>query len=138
MAAPIPKSLLQLQDRLQTVSTEYQKLQNELSVAVDKRQRLDAQLQENKMVKKEFDTLKTENTVYKLMGPVLVPQDLTEAKANVETRLDFIGGEIRRTEQQLTEINEKIEKKKLEIVEVQTSLQQSQPPTAGKALPVAA
>lgn len=41
-----------LQARLQAASTEYQKLQNDLSVAVDSRQRLDAQLQENEMVKK--------------------------------------------------------------------------------------
>ena len=41
-----------LQARLQATSTEYQKLQSDLSVAVDSRQRLDAQLQENEMVKK--------------------------------------------------------------------------------------
>ena len=41
-----------LQARLQAASTEYQKLQSDLSVAVDSRQRLDAQLQENEMVKK--------------------------------------------------------------------------------------
>jgi len=41
-----------LQARLQAVSAEYQKLQSDLSVAVDSRQRLDAQLQENEMVKK--------------------------------------------------------------------------------------
>ena len=41
-----------LQARLQAASTEYQKLQTDLSVAVDSRQRLDAQLQENEMVKK--------------------------------------------------------------------------------------
>jgi hypothetical protein len=41
-----------LQARLQAASAEYQKLQSDLSVAVDSRQRLDAQLQENEMVKK--------------------------------------------------------------------------------------
>ena len=41
-----------LQARLQEASTEYQKLQSDLSVAVDSKQRLDAQLQENEMVKK--------------------------------------------------------------------------------------
>ena len=41
-----------LQARLQVASTEYQKLQSDLSAAVDSRQRLDAQLQENEMVKK--------------------------------------------------------------------------------------
>ena len=41
-----------LQARLQAASAEYQKLQSDLSTAVDSRQRLDAQLQENEMVKK--------------------------------------------------------------------------------------
>ena len=41
-----------LQARLQAASAEYQKLQGDLSVAVDSRQRLDSQLQENEMVKK--------------------------------------------------------------------------------------
>ena len=45
-------SMEKLQARLQATSTEYQKLQSDLSTAVDSRQRLDAQLQENEMVKK--------------------------------------------------------------------------------------
>ncbi len=35
-----------------------------------------------------------DNTVYKLVGPVLVKQDQTEAKQNVDTRLDFIRSEM--------------------------------------------
>lgn len=38
--------------RLQEVSTEYQKLQSDLAVQVEKRTRLDAQSSENEMVKK--------------------------------------------------------------------------------------
>jgi len=132
VATTVSKTLSQLQDRLQTVSNEYQKLQNELSAAVDKRQKLDAQLQENKMVQKEFVSLTPQNTIYKLVGPVLVQQDSAEAKSNVEKRLDFINGEIKRTEDQLLELNEKSEKKKLEIVEAQTSIQKLQQPPAGK------
>lgn len=42
----------------------------------------------------EFSTLTEKNTVYKLIGPVLVQQDQTEAKANVEKRLEFITSEM--------------------------------------------
>ena len=45
-------SLIQLQARLQTLSNEFQKLQADLAVAVEARQRLDAQLGENELVKK--------------------------------------------------------------------------------------
>lgn len=31
--------------------------------------------------------------VYKLVGPVLIPQDLIEAKANVAKRLEYMQGE---------------------------------------------
>ena len=103
---------MSLGTRLQSKSAEYQKLQDDLAVLVDKRTRLDAQLSENETVKKvclfslpsclahssmllqEFANLTPNNTIFKLIGPVLVPQDQTEARANVETRLDFIRGEM--------------------------------------------
>lgn len=104
-----------LQERFQTVSAEFQKIQNDLSLAVDARQKLEAQLSENELVKKvdmshpphtdhprfmhriitqEFAALTGDNTVYKIVGPVLVQQDQSEAKQNVNTRLDFIRGEM--------------------------------------------
>jgi prefoldin beta subunit len=43
---------MSLQVRLQNASEEFQKLQNDLSNAVEARQRLDAQLSENELVKK--------------------------------------------------------------------------------------
>lgn len=42
----------------------------------------------------EFANLKPENTIYKLIGPALVVQDQDEAKTNVNTRLEFIRGEM--------------------------------------------
>ena len=46
------EAALQLQERLQNASAEYQKLQSELSDVVEARQKLDAQLSENELVKK--------------------------------------------------------------------------------------
>jgi hypothetical protein len=43
---------MSLEARLQAASTDYQRLQAELSNAVEARQRLDAQLSENELVKK--------------------------------------------------------------------------------------
>lgn len=42
----------------------------------------------------EFQYLTPNNTVYKLIGPVLVQQDQAEAKSNVDKRLEFIQGEM--------------------------------------------
>ncbi|KAJ7169764.1 Prefoldin [Mycena filopes] len=105
---------MSLQVKLQTASSEYQKLQADLSNAVEARQRLDAQLSENELVKKEFAQLAPNNVVYKQIGPVLVKQDQAEAKSNVETRLEFIRGEIKRVETQLGDIQSKSESKKNE------------------------
>ncbi|KAL0071882.1 Prefoldin subunit 6 [Marasmius tenuissimus] len=121
-------SLAALQEKFQAGSRDYQKLQADLSNAVEARQRLDAQLSENIMVKQELNSLKPENEVYKQIGPVLVKQDQAEAKSNVGTRLEFIRGEIKRIEAQLKDIETKSEKKKQELVEIQTSLQQQQQP----------
>ncbi len=102
---------MSLEARLQAASSDYQKLQADISNVVEARQRLDAQLSENELVKKgcrkrifcsmgsdsitqEFGTLSANNVVFKLVGPVLVKQDQAEAKSNVEKRLEFIGGEM--------------------------------------------
>jgi len=81
----------------------------------------------------EFAQLTSENTVFKLIGTVLVKQDQAEAKSNVNTRLDFIRSEMfgfssdptkseltnkpcsRRVEGQIKEIEQGQEKKKGEV-----------------------
>ncbi|KAL5534861.1 hypothetical protein ACEPAG_1326 [Sanghuangporus baumii] len=125
-----------LESRLQDASTAYQKLQSELSAAVEARQKLDAQLTETSAVKKEFATLKPGNTVYKLTGPVLVPQDQAEARANVDKRLDFIRNELKRVDAQIKDISEKSDKRRAEIVEIQTAHQASLQQKGGAGAPV--
>ena len=41
-------------------------------------------------VKEELDLAGDDTKVFKLIGPALVNQDLTEAKGNVEKRIDYI------------------------------------------------
>ncbi|KAK2996653.1 hypothetical protein RJ639_036757 [Escallonia herrerae] len=42
----------------------------------------------------ELDLLNEDANVYKLIGPVLVKQDLAEANANVRKRIDYISAEL--------------------------------------------
>lgn len=42
----------------------------------------------------EFSKLTPDNTVYKMIGPVLVPQEQVEAKGNIDKRLEFIKGDM--------------------------------------------
>lgn len=69
------------------------------------------QEQENRIVMDEFNTIDDDGTtVYKLTGPVLVPQTKGEASSNVEKRLEFIHAEMyvhsREWQRATTEANE--------------------------------
>ncbi|KAI8627186.1 prefoldin subunit [Xylariaceae sp. FL1651] len=119
----------EVQALLQTLSEDYQKLQQELQGAVDARQRIEAQKQENTGVQKEFERLKDGESIYKLVGPILLKQDKVEAESTVNGRLEFIGKELERTDSQIKEIQENLEKKKGEIIQAQAGLQ------AGSAAP---
>ncbi|KAK5630349.1 hypothetical protein RRF57_006064 [Xylaria bambusicola] len=116
----------------ETLSEEYQKLQQELQTAVDSRQRIEAQRQENVGVQKEFDRLKDGENIYKLAGPILLKQDKVEAESTVKGRLEFIGKELERSESHIKEIQEKLDKKKGEIIQTQAGLQAANP-APGKA-----
>ncbi|KAI2624469.1 prefoldin subunit [Xylaria nigripes] len=115
--------MAEVQARLQALSEEYTKLQQELQTAVEARQKIEAQRQENLGVQKEFERLKDGESIYKLAGPILLKQDKVEAESTVKGRLEFIGKELERSEAQIKEIQEKQEKKKGEIIQAQVGLQ---------------
>ncbi|CAE6505168.1 unnamed protein product [Rhizoctonia solani] len=119
-----------LRARLEIVSKEYQKVQDDIQTAVETHQRLDSQVNENQAVKKEFASLKPHNTIYKMIGPVLVKQEPEEAKSNVNKRIEFIKGEIARVEQQISDLNTKSEKIKAEVVTIQNMMASQQPQVA--------
>ena len=110
-----------IQKTLQTLSDEYSKLQTgnllplaspfrsfplnppatELQSTIDARQKLESQHQENKGVAREFSFFASENEqeggagkIYKVVGPVLLAQDKSEAIMAVQARLEFIEKEM--------------------------------------------
>ncbi|KAI9844930.1 MAG: hypothetical protein M1837_005216 [Sclerophora amabilis] len=110
------------QKQLQALSEEFQKLQT----AIEARQKLESQQQESRGVQKEFNILAPEANIYKLVGPVLLKQERSEAVAAVDGRLDFIEKEIKRVERQIADTQSKSESKKMEVYQLQTQLQQQQ------------
>ena len=142
------------QKKLQSLSDDYQKLQDgtvssplqsaahnleshvltcfaDLQTTVSARQTLESQLAENRAVQKEFSTLSSESNIYKLIGPVLLKQDKTEATGAVEGRLEFIEKEIKRTEGRIRELQEGSEKKRSEVMGLQQKMQQAQAQATG-------
>lgn len=95
----------------------------DLQTSVDARQRLEAQQAENKAVQKEFNGLDDEADIYRLVGPVLLKQDKSEAKSTVDGRLDFIGKEIARTEARIKELQQGSEKKRGDTFQLQQKIQ---------------
>ena len=88
-------------------------MQGEMAKLAGSRQQFIQQVNENGMVKQvrvvarlyqsslaqspipqELDLLDADGNVFKLIGPVLVKQDLEDAKSNVEKRLEFIKKEL--------------------------------------------
>lgn len=67
------------------------KLEKERANYLINRRQLESQLTENKMVKDEFERLESDTGVFKLVGPVLVKQDLNEAKEVINKRIEYIG-----------------------------------------------
>ncbi|KAL1907035.1 Prefoldin subunit 6 [Sporothrix stenoceras] len=112
------------QAKLRGLTDEYTKLQQEQQTLIVAQQRLNAQKTENEGVKKEFENLKDGESIYKLVGPILLKQEKFEADSTVKGRLDFIDKEISgRLEDEIKESNTKMDDIKDKIM----ATQQAQP-----------
>ncbi|XP_043268215.1 prefoldin subunit 6 [Venturia canescens] len=120
------------QKRLQAEIDIYKQIQKDYHKAVVKRQQLDGQLNENTAVKEELDLLKPGNEVFKLIGPVLIKQDLIEAKQNVAKRMEYISNELKRTEELIAELDKKQETHRENLDKLQQLFHQAQMQAAKK------
>lgn len=98
------------------IGAQYQKVQGELEDLIISRQKLETQLQENKIVVDEFETLKEDTKVYKLTGNVLLPVEQDEARGNVDKRLEFINGEIERCENNIKSKQDELDRLRSELL----------------------
>ncbi|CAL9732278.1 prefoldin subunit 6 [Monosporozyma unispora] len=98
------------------LAAQYQKIQGELEDFILARQKLETQLQENKIVQDEFKLLKDDAPIYKLTGNVLLPVEHDEAHSNVDKRLDFINQEIKRCEGNIKAKQDELEKVRADLM----------------------
>ncbi|XP_073242976.1 prefoldin subunit 6-like [Porites lutea] len=113
-------NLDRIQQQMQTELEKFKSVQKDIQKLVSARQQLEAQLNENKVVKEELDVIEADGNVYKLIGPVLVKQDLEEAKQTVAKRIEYITAEIKRNDTGIKEA----EKKRSGCQEILSKLQQ--------------
>lgn len=122
-----------IQKKLKAEVEKYAQIQKDVSKSMSARQKLETQLTENNIVKEELDMLDSANTVYKLIGPVLVKQDLDEAKATVGKRLEYINGEIQRYDTMLKDMEKKSDQHREVLASLQQEFQKAQGLAVGKA-----
>lgn len=122
----VGRALRAIQKKLQGELEKYQQLQKDLSKSVAARQKLEAQLTENNIVKEELELLDDTNTIFKLLGPVLVRQDMEDARVTVAKRLQYITGEIKRYEQQMQEMEKRSEQQRELLARLQHDFQRAQ------------
>jgi prefoldin beta subunit len=104
-----------VQDRLAVEANELHALQKDLSRTLGTRQQFAQQHSENSMVFKELEKLDDDANVYKLVGSVLIKQDLVEAKGNVTKRLEFIQNETDRLDKNVRGLESKQDAKHKEV-----------------------
>ncbi|XP_072767879.1 prefoldin subunit 6 [Anoplolepis gracilipes] len=114
----------EMQKKLQTEAHTLRQIHREYNKVLNQRRQLDGQLNENIMVKEELGLLKEENDVFKLIGPVLVKQDLYDAKQNVDKRIDYIKSELNRVDGLMSTLDKKLDTQKDIIDKLQRAFQQ--------------
>ncbi|XP_041025751.1 prefoldin subunit 6 [Juglans microcarpa x Juglans regia] len=125
-----PAALRELQRELETKADDLNKIQKDISKNHQVRKKYTIQLGENELVLKELDLLSEDANVYKLIGPVLVKQDLAEANANVRKRIEYMSAELKRLDATLQDLEDKQNSKRDAVLKVQQRIQSRQ---AGKA-----
>ncbi|KAI8779557.1 prefoldin subunit 6 [Biomphalaria glabrata] len=121
-----------LQKRLQNELDKFQSVQKDVAKHIGLRQQLEGQLSENSLVKEELDRLEDGAGVFKMVGPALIKQDLSEAKQNVQKRIDYINGELKRHDNLIKELEKKAESHRDSLNKLQHQFQQAQVKAAAK------
>lgn len=110
------------QQDFEKLSLEFSNAQGTLNELMTARSTLETQYQENKIVLNEFDNLNEDSKIYKLTGPILMPQEYDEAKLNVTKRIEFIEGEIKRVETKIGDEEKKIEATREKLIAIRSQM----------------
>ncbi|KAK6461259.1 Prefoldin [Scheffersomyces coipomensis] len=110
----------QFEEQSLAFNTQQQNLNEYISV----RSKLETQFQENKIVLTEFENLNDESKIYKLTGPILIPQEYGEAKLNVTKRIEFIQEEIKRIETKISDEEKAMEATRDKLLALRSNIEQ--------------
>ncbi|XP_055376921.1 probable prefoldin subunit 6 [Condylostylus longicornis] len=117
------KETAAIQKKLQNELDAYQAGQKDFQKLAQQRQILEGQLNENQCVLDELNLLGPDNKVYKLYGPVLVKQDLEDARQNVGKRIEYIKKESKSCNDTLETLEKKQDKHRENLKKLQQQYQ---------------
>ena len=96
-----------------------EKEQSKIRVAINN---FENKKNENNIVKSELALLDDEDIVYKLIGPILVQQDISDAKLQVDSRIEIINKEIHKLEKNYQTNSKNMEANRQKISDIQAKL----------------
>ncbi|EAZ63612.1 hypothetical protein PICST_51362 [Scheffersomyces stipitis CBS 6054] len=114
--------MAEAKQQFESLSLEFNQQQNSLNELITARSQLETQFQENKIVLTEFESLNEDSKIYKLTGPILLPQDYSEAKMNVSKRIEFIEGEISRVETKISDEEKAMEATRQKLLAIRAQM----------------
>lgn len=121
-----PVMARQMEEKLQQEVNKLKMFAEQLNKLMGPRAKNMSQKNENEMVKAELDQLEDDATLYKLVGPVMIKQDLDDAKSNVENRLKYFNSELERLDKTQKDLEEKQEKQRTVLMELQEVVRRTQ------------
>ena len=96
-----------------------EKEQSKIRVAINN---FENKKNENNIVKSELALLDGDDVVYKLIGPILVQQETSEAKMQVDSRIEIINKEIHKLEKNYQTNSKNMETNRQKIADIQAKL----------------
>mmetsp|Transcript_41074 Transcript_41074/g.85515 ORF Transcript_41074/g.85515 Transcript_41074/m.85515 type:complete len:157 (-) Transcript_41074:384-854(-) len=104
--------------KFRSIQEELKKMQNDLAIVLK-------QETENEMVMIELDILNEPVGIFKLLGPVLIPQGLDDSRQTVRKRLEFIRSEKERLQKKIAQKEHSGEELAKKISNMQANLQRT-------------
>lgn len=105
-------------ERFRQMQADLSKLRTDLQIVM-------SQQNENEMVKQELDLLDSSANVYKMVGPVLLRNDLEDAQQTVSKRLEFISGERQKLEKAIEDKEKKASETAKKVQDLQGLMQRA-------------
>lgn len=124
---PVPPHLVAELDKMQialnNLLDDMKQQRIQFAKAQTDRTQLVQQQTESEHVLKEINTVTDDDTIYKAVGPLLIPQDADTARENVQRRVAFIKERVAASDKTIDAITDKMSATKSAITELQAAAQ---------------